>query len=87
MPAIYLENSDGTESLVAKSVSGQLVLVHAVSRKFILRRGEEVLCVFNEADNLGSANPDTHTTSPSVERIVRTSAELPPKLPAQGARQ
>jgi type IV secretion system protein VirB9 len=87
MPAIYLENSDGTESLVAKSVSGQLVLVHAVSRKFILRRGEEVLCVFNEADNLGSANPDTHTTSPSVERIVRTSAELPPELPAQGARQ
>jgi len=39
MPAIYMENSDGSESLVPKSVDGNLVLVHAISRKFILRRG------------------------------------------------
>ncbi|AAK65369.1 P-type conjugative transfer protein VirB9 [Sinorhizobium meliloti] len=74
MPAIYIENSDGSESLVPKSVDGNLVLVHAISRKFILRRGGDVLCVFNEAYDRVGINPDTSTTSPSVERIVRIDA-------------
>ncbi|AHG48792.1 type IV secretion protein VirB9 (plasmid) [Rhizobium leguminosarum bv. trifolii CB782] len=71
MPAIYMENSDGTESLVPKSVDGNLVLVHAISRKFILRRGGDVLCVFNEAYDRVGINPETNTTSPSVERVVK----------------
>lgn len=75
MPAIYIENSDGTESLVPKSVDGNLVLVHAVSRKFILRRGGDVLCVFNEAYDRVGINPDTNTTSPSVERVVTTDTQ------------
>ncbi|MHC1550888.1 P-type conjugative transfer protein VirB9 [Phyllobacterium sp. K27] len=71
IPAIYMENSDGTESVVPKTTDGNLVLVHAISRKFILRKGGDVLCVFNEAyDRLG-INPDTNTTSPSVERVVK----------------
>lgn len=74
MPAIYMENSDGTESLVPKSVDGDLVLVHAISRKFILRRGGDVLCVFNEAYDPAGINPDTNTTSPSVERVVKSQA-------------
>ncbi|MBY3243155.1 P-type conjugative transfer protein VirB9 [Rhizobium laguerreae] len=74
MPAIYMENSDGSESLVPKSVDNNLVLVHAISRKFILRRGGDVLCVFNEAYDRIGINPDTNTTSPSVERIVKTQA-------------
>ncbi|SFU15959.1 P-type conjugative transfer protein VirB9 [Mesorhizobium sp. YR577] len=72
MPAIYIENSDGTERLVPKSVDGNVVLVHAISRKFILRRGGDVLCVFNEAYHRVGINPNTNTTSPSVERVVRT---------------
>ncbi|TAU03862.1 P-type conjugative transfer protein VirB9 [Rhizobium ruizarguesonis] len=74
MPAIYMENSDGSESLVPKSVDNNLVLVHAISRKFILRRGGDVLCVFNEAYDRIGINPDTNTTSPSVERVVKTPA-------------
>ncbi|KEA05586.1 P-type conjugative transfer protein VirB9 [Rhizobium rhizogenes] len=77
MPAIYMENSDGTESLVPKSVDGDLVLAHAISRKFILRRGGDVLCIFNEAYDPVGINPDTNTTSPSVERVVKTQAEIP----------
>ncbi|MFC3162889.1 P-type conjugative transfer protein VirB9 [Ciceribacter thiooxidans] len=75
MPAIYVENSDGSESLVPKSVDGNLVLVHAISRKFILRRGGDVLCVFNEAYERVGIDPDTNTTSPSVERVVRTDGD------------
>nr|WP_210270439.1 P-type conjugative transfer protein VirB9 [Ensifer oleiphilus] len=83
IPAIYLENSDGTESLVPKSVTGGLVLVHAVSRKFILRRGRDVICVFNEAHDFGAGNLGTHTTSPSVERIVKASNEVATQRDAQ----
>ncbi|MQB07160.1 P-type conjugative transfer protein VirB9 [Agrobacterium tumefaciens] len=72
MPAIYMENSDGSESLVPKSVDGNLVMVHAISRKFILRRGKDVFCVFNEAYDRVGINPDTNTTSPSVERVVKS---------------
>ncbi|MCA1439373.1 P-type conjugative transfer protein VirB9 [Ensifer sp. IC4062] len=79
MPAIFMENSDGTESLVAKSVDGDLVLVHAISRKFILRRAGDVLCVFNEAYHQVGINPGTNTTSPFVERVV--------KQPAPSAKQ
>ncbi|TAV45538.1 P-type conjugative transfer protein VirB9 (plasmid) [Rhizobium leguminosarum] len=74
MPAIYMENSDGSESLVPKSVENNLVLVHSISRKFILRRGGDVLCVFNEAYDRIGINPETNTTSPSVERVVKTQA-------------
>jgi type IV secretion system protein VirB9 len=74
MPAIYMESSDGTESLVPKSVEGDLVLVQAISRKFILRRGGDVLCIFNEAYDQVGINPGTNTTSPSVERVVRPQA-------------
>ncbi|WP_412842315.1 P-type conjugative transfer protein VirB9 [Brucella tritici] len=74
MPAIYIENSDGTESLVPKTVQGDLVLVHAISRKFILRRGSDTLCIFNEAYSPVGVDPGTNTTSPSVERVVKVSA-------------
>ncbi len=74
MPAIYIENSDGTESLVPKTVQGGLVLVHAISRKFILRRGSDTLCIFNEAYSPVGVNPGTNTTSPSVERVVKAPA-------------
>lgn len=71
MPAIYIENSDGTESLVPKTVQGDLVLVHAIGQKFILRRGSDTLCIFNEAYSPVGINPDTNTTSPSVERVMK----------------
>lgn len=71
MPAIYIENSDGTESLVPKTVQGDLLLVHAMSRKFILRRGSDTLCIFNEAYSPVGVNPGTNTTSPSVQRVVK----------------
>lgn len=74
MPAIYIENSDGTESLVPKTLQGDLVLVHAISRKFILRRGSDTLCIFNEAYSPVGVDPGTNTTSPSVERVVRVPA-------------
>jgi type IV secretion system protein VirB9 len=71
VPAIYIVNSDGTESLVPKSTDGDLVMVHAIAPKLVLRRDRDVLCIFNEAYSPQGINPGTGTTSPSVERQVR----------------
>lgn len=71
IPAVYLVGSDGTESLVPKNVRGELVVVHAVGREVRLRRGVEVLCLFNEAYDPVGVNHRTSTTSPSVARTAR----------------
>ncbi len=70
IPAIYIVNSDGTESLVPKTTKGNMVIVHAISSRFTLRYGRNVLCVFNEAYQQKGINPGTGTTSPSVERKI-----------------
>nr|WP_015060433.1 P-type conjugative transfer protein VirB9 [Bartonella sp. TT0105]ADN97085.1 VblB9 protein [Bartonella sp. TT0105] len=70
IPAIYIVGNDGTESLVPKTTRGNMVIVHAISARFTLRQGKNVLCIFNEAYQPKGINPDTGTTSPSVERKI-----------------
>lgn len=77
VPAIYMVGSDGAESLVPKDVRGEVVVVHATAREFRLRRGAEVLCIFNEAFDVVGVNPGTGTTSPSVARTQKQPA--PPR--------
>ena len=74
VPAIYMVGSDGAESLVPKNVRGEVVVVHATAREFRLRRGSEVLCIFNEAFDAVGVNPGTGTTSPSIARTQKQSA-------------
>jgi type IV secretion system protein VirB9 len=71
VPAIYSVNSDGQESLVPKDVRGDLVVVHAIAPKFVLRRGGDVICIYNEAYSPAGINPRTGTISPSVQRTLR----------------
>lgn len=72
IPTIYMVQSDGEETLIPWDArqSGQVVVVHGTAREFRLRRGNDVLCIFNEAYDPVGVNPGTGTTSPSVERQV-----------------
>ncbi|WP_455478045.1 P-type conjugative transfer protein VirB9 [Bartonella sp. B10] len=70
IPSIYLVSLDGQESLVPKSIKGNKVIVHAIAAQFTLRRGNEVLCIFNKRFTPEGINPETGTTSPSVQRKV-----------------
>ncbi|MEI5668473.1 P-type conjugative transfer protein VirB9 [Bosea sp. CCNWLW174] len=74
VPAISMVGSDGAESLVPKDVRGELVVVHATAREFRLRRGNEVLCIFNEAFDAVGRSPGTGTTSPSIARTQKQPA-------------
>jgi type IV secretion system protein VirB9 len=72
IPSIYVVNSDGSEGLINKAIEEDLVIVQAIAQKFILRRGSDVLCIFNEAFNKAGVNPGTGTISPSVVRTLKT---------------
>ncbi|MBZ2207144.1 P-type conjugative transfer protein VirB9 [Massilia soli] len=71
IPAIFIINADGSESLVNRTVEGKTVVIHALARKFILRKGGAVACVFNESfDPVGRGHP-AGATMPGVQRAVK----------------
>lgn len=68
IPAIYQVTPDGSESLVPFDVRGEFVVVHGTAKQLRLRRGHDVLCIYNEALDPYGVNLGTHTASPNVDR-------------------
>lgn len=72
LPAIFLGNDDGSESLVNFTVDGADVVVHRVSRRLILRRGKLTGCVVNTAFGGAGGHVSSGTVAPAVERVTRS---------------
>ncbi len=68
IPTLYQVEASGTESLVPFDVRGEFVVVHAVARELRLRRGREVLCIYNQAFEPYGTNPATGTAASDVVR-------------------
>ena len=75
LPAIFVQNADGTESLVNFSVSQGDIVVQRVARRFVLRRGRLTGCIVNKAFTGGGERLTSHTVSPAVERVTRQPAQ------------
>jgi type IV secretion system protein VirB9 len=75
VPTLYEVGADKAESLAPYDVRGEFVVVHAVARELRLRRGREVLCIFNNAFDAYGQNPGTGTAASDV---VRTDKGAPP---------
>ncbi|MBT2337121.1 P-type conjugative transfer protein VirB9 [Variovorax paradoxus] len=69
-PAMFVQNDDGSESLLNFHVDDDEVVVHRVARRFVLRRGALVGCVVNHSFTGGGARTPTHTSAPDVRRIT-----------------
>ena len=85
IPAIYTaQGEDEKEELAQHTVEGRRVLVHGLAPKFVLRRGSEVMCVWNERFNAIGVNYGTKTTAPDVVRTVKsaTRAQAASAVPA-----
>jgi type IV secretion system protein VirB9 len=74
MPAIYIENPDGTESLVNAHVEEDVIVLHKVARKFVLRKGKLVACVYNRSYDPNGIDNKTGTTVPGVTREIKEGA-------------
>lgn len=72
VPAIYAVTADGTESLVPFDVRGEFVVIHSVERVLRLRRGRNVLCIYNEAGHPYGVNLGTGTSSPGIDRVMKS---------------
>jgi type IV secretion system protein VirB9 len=71
LPAIFVRNEDGSESLLNFSMEAGDVIVHRVAKRFILRRGKLTGCIVNQGFVGGGSRLDSGTVSPDVERRVQ----------------
>jgi type IV secretion system protein VirB9 len=68
LPAIFLSNDDGSESLLNFSVEEGDVVIQRVAPRFILRRGKLTGCVVNKAFSGGGERLKSGTIAPDVQR-------------------
>jgi len=71
LPAIFVRNDDGSESLLNFSMDGGDVVIHRVARRFVLRRGSLTGCIVNQGYVGGGLRLESGTVAPGVERRVQ----------------
>lgn len=71
LPAVFVRNEDGSESLLNFSMDGGDVVIHRVAHRFILRRGRLTGCVVNQGFVGGGLRLDSGTIAPRIERTTR----------------
>jgi len=71
LPAIFVRNDDGSESLVNFTIEQGDVIVHRVGRQFIVRRGRLTGCIVNEDFTGAGERLESGTVTPAVERVTR----------------
>lgn len=71
MPALFLRNEDGSESLLNFHVEHDEIVVHRVVQRLILRRGALVGCVVNRAYGKQAGIGTSATISPQVHRDLQ----------------
>jgi type IV secretion system protein VirB9 len=74
LPAIFVRNEDGGESLLNFNMDAGDVIVHRVAKRFILRRGKLAGCVVNQGFVGGGTRLDSGTVTPDVERRLQGGA-------------
>ena len=71
MPAIFLRNDDGSESLLNFSIAGGEVIVQRVAKRLVLRRGRLNGCIVNAGFSGGGAAVRSGTVATDVVRVTR----------------
>jgi type IV secretion system protein VirB9 len=74
LPAIFVRNADGSESLVNFSMYDGDVVIQRVVQRFVLRRGRLAGCIVNRHFTGGGERLDSNTVSPNVERVTKRPA-------------
>ncbi len=73
IPAIYMVDVEGAESIVDRHSAGaanEIVVVHKVAPRWMLRLGKRALAVWNDAYDAEGRRNLTRTGSPDVNRVL-----------------
>lgn len=73
IPSLYRIDPDGKEATADFSVHGDTVIAPGTAPEWRLRDGRTVLEIYDLAYNPIGGTPGTHTVSPYVRRVLRTS--------------
>ncbi|HUN25450.1 MAG TPA: TrbG/VirB9 family P-type conjugative transfer protein [Steroidobacteraceae bacterium] len=71
LPALFVRNDDGSESLINFNMEGEDVIIHRVARRFVLRRGALTGCIVNKGYTGTGERLTSGTVSRDVERVRR----------------
>lgn len=73
LPAIYMVDPDGRESVVDRHTTGpanDIIVVHRVAARWVLRLGGRALAVWNDAYSPAGRRNDTGTAVPDARRVL-----------------
>jgi type IV secretion system protein VirB9 len=71
IPAIFRVADNGDESVVDKHMEGDTIVVHEIAKRFVLRLGDEVVGLWNDAYDMDGVPPRDGTTVDGVQRVLR----------------
>ena len=71
LPAVFVRNTDGSESVVDFDMRADQMVIHRIARRFILRRGRLTGCIVNEGFAGSGRRLPSGTISPRVWRVTR----------------
>ncbi|MDQ2655176.1 MAG: TrbG/VirB9 family P-type conjugative transfer protein [Chloroflexota bacterium] len=74
LPALFVRNDDGTESLLNFSVDAGDVVIHRVAERFIVRRGKLTGCIVNKGFAGSGVRLESGTVTPEVVRERKSAA-------------
>jgi len=74
LPALFIHNDDGSESLLNFSADAGELVVHRIARQLTVRRGRLHGCILNRGYTGSGERLESGTVTPRVERATR---ELP----------
>ena len=75
LPAMYIKNDDGSESLVNFHIDAGELVIHREGKRFVLRRGQLVGCIVNKDYSGGGERLSNNVIAPGVERITKGDIE------------
>lgn len=71
IPAAFVIESDGTESLADYHMEGDTMVIHQIAHRFMLRRGALVAGITNRAPVTRAQQSPTGTSSDKVQRTIK----------------
>ena len=71
LPAAFVVNEDNSEGVVNKHFDGDLMVIERTGKRFRLRKGQTVVCLWNEGPQLHTPASTSGATERGAERELR----------------
>ena len=72
LPALFVRNDDGSESLLNFNIQQGEIVIHRVARQFVVRRGRLTGCIVNKSFDGAGRELRSGTVTQQVERATRS---------------